>query len=103
MQIVNYISNKKLNYKKKKLNFLVLNDKKNIYINIYLLNWVQSKFNKYLLYLIFIYFFSSGSIDANNALIIKGRFQQKQIESVLRSYISKINSKNYFFYFCIFF
>ena len=31
----------------------------------------------------------SGSIDANSALIIKGRFQQKQIESVLRSYISK--------------
>jgi len=31
----------------------------------------------------------SGSIDANSALIIKGRFQQKQIENVLRSYISK--------------
>lgn len=31
----------------------------------------------------------SGSIDGNNQLIIKGRFQQKQIESVLRRYISK--------------
>jgi len=30
---------------------------------------------------------TSGSIDANNQLIIKGRFQQKQIESVLRRYI----------------
>ncbi len=29
-------------------------------------------------------------------MIIKGRFQQKQIESVLRSYISKINNKIYF-------
>ena len=31
----------------------------------------------------------SGSIDGNNQLIIKGRFQQKQIENVLRRYISK--------------
>lgn len=33
---------------------------------------------------------TSGSVDANNQLIIKGRFQQKQIESVLRKYISKL-------------
>ena len=33
----------------------------------------------------------SGSIDGNNQLIIKGRFQQKQIENVLRRYISKFN------------
>jgi len=32
---------------------------------------------------------TNGSIDANNALTIKGRFQQKQIESVLRSYIKE--------------
>ena len=31
---------------------------------------------------------TSGSIDGNNQLIIKGRFQQKQIETVLRRYIS---------------
>ncbi|CAN7939440.1 unnamed protein product, partial [Ixodes hexagonus] len=31
----------------------------------------------------------SGSVDANNQLIIKGRFQQKQIENVLRRYISE--------------
>ena len=31
----------------------------------------------------------SGSVDGNNQLIIKGRFQQKQIETVLRRYISK--------------
>uniref|UniRef100_A0A131XW41 Eukaryotic translation initiation factor 2 subunit 2 n=1 Tax=Ixodes ricinus TaxID=34613 RepID=A0A131XW41_IXORI len=30
---------------------------------------------------------TSGSVDANNQLIIKGRFQQKQIENVLRRYI----------------
>lgn len=27
---------------------------------------------------------TSGSVDANNQLIIKGRFQQKQIENILR-------------------
>lgn len=32
---------------------------------------------------------TNGSIDANNALTIKGRFQQKQIENVLRSYIKE--------------
>ncbi|KAF8790818.1 Eukaryotic translation initiation factor 2 like protein [Argiope bruennichi] len=30
-----------------------------------------------------------GSVDANNQLIIKGRFQQKQIENVLRRYIKE--------------
>ena len=30
---------------------------------------------------------TSGSIDGCNQLIIKGRFQQKQIENVLRRYI----------------
>lgn len=33
---------------------------------------------------------TSGSVDGNNRLIIKGRFQQKQIESVLRRYISRL-------------
>jgi translation initiation factor 2 subunit 2 len=68
-----------------------------------LLNWVPSKFNEYF-YLIFNHHHHlfSGSIDANNALIIKGRFQQKQIESVLRSYISmkdlfKLKNKFCFF------
>jgi len=32
---------------------------------------------------------TSGSIDGNNQLIIKGRFQPKQIENVLRSYIKE--------------
>lgn len=39
----------------------------------------------FILYFLFI----SGSIDGNNQLVIKGRFQQKQIENVLRRYISK--------------
>lgn len=36
-----------------------------------------------------VFFCNSGSIDGTNQLIIKGRFQQKQIENVLRRYISK--------------
>ncbi|XP_014275187.1 eukaryotic translation initiation factor 2 subunit 2 [Halyomorpha halys] len=32
---------------------------------------------------------TSGSVDINNQLIIKGRFQQKQIENVLRRYIKE--------------
>lgn len=32
---------------------------------------------------------TSGSVDANNQLIIKGRFQAKQIESVLKKYIKE--------------
>jgi len=32
---------------------------------------------------------TSGSVDGNNQLIIKGRFQQKQIENVLRKYIKE--------------
>merc|ERR1719427_1493924 len=32
---------------------------------------------------------ASGSVDGNHQLIIKGRFQQKQLESVLRKYIKE--------------
>jgi translation initiation factor 2 subunit 2 len=32
---------------------------------------------------------TSGSLDGNSQLIIKGRFQQKQIETVLRGYIKE--------------
>ena len=34
---------------------------------------------------------TSGSVDGSRRLVIKGRFQQKQIENVLRRYIGKIN------------
>nr|SVE90067.1 EOG090X0AVX [Daphnia sinensis] len=32
---------------------------------------------------------TSGSVDGNNQLIIKGRFQQKQMENVLRRYVKE--------------
>ncbi len=34
---------------------------------------------------------TSGSVDGSRRLVIKGRFQQKQIENVLRRYISKLS------------
>ena len=30
---------------------------------------------------------TTGTLDGNNKLVVKGRFQQKQIENVLRRYI----------------
>lgn len=33
---------------------------------------------------------TSGSVDGSRRLVIKGRFQQKQIENVVRKYISKL-------------
>ena len=38
---------------------------------------------------VFLFCFSSGSVDGNNQLIIRGKYNQKQIENVLRRYISK--------------
>jgi len=35
---------------------------------------------------------TSGSVDGSRRLVIKGRFQQKQIENVLRRYIGKLIS-----------
>ena len=35
---------------------------------------------------------TNGSVDGNRRLVIKGRFQQKQIENVVRKYISKFCS-----------
>jgi translation initiation factor 2 subunit 2 len=34
---------------------------------------------------------TSGSVDGSRRLVIKGRFQQKQIENVLRRYIGKLS------------
>lgn len=44
---------------------------------------------KHLLAFIFAELGTSGSVDGNNQLIIRGRFNQKQIENVLRRYIKE--------------
>ena len=38
---------------------------------------------------------TSGSVDGSRRLVIKGRFQQKQIENVLRRYIGKSQIRDY--------
>ena len=43
---------------------------------------------------------SSGSVDGNHQLVIKGRFQQKQIETVLRRYISRGTFQHFEITFC---
>lgn len=43
---------------------------------------------KKIFFLIFKNCFFRGSIDGNQCLIVKGRFQQKHFENVLRKYIS---------------
>lgn len=45
--------------------------------------------SKHLLAFIFAELGTSGSVDGNNQLIIRGRFNQKQIENVLRRYIKE--------------
>ena len=44
---------------------------------------------KHLLMFLFAELGTSGAIDGSNQLIIKGRFQQKHIENVLRRYIKE--------------
>jgi translation initiation factor 2 subunit 2 len=44
---------------------------------------------KHLLNFLLVELGTSGSLDINKQLTIKGKFQQKQIENVLRRYISK--------------
>lgn len=34
---------------------------------------------------------TTGSVDGNQRLVIRGKFQQKQIENVLKRYISKFS------------
>jgi translation initiation factor 2 subunit 2 len=33
---------------------------------------------------------TTGSVDGSSRLVIKGRFQQKQVENVLRRYIGEL-------------
>jgi translation initiation factor 2 subunit 2 len=43
---------------------------------------------------------TSGSVDGSRRLVIKGRFQQKQIENVLRRYISEYTQSSLISYRC---
>jgi translation initiation factor 2 subunit 2 len=43
---------------------------------------------------------TSGSVDGSRRLVIKGRFQQKQIENVLRRYISMSHFTSFVIWYC---
>jgi len=60
-----------------------------ISLNIVRFTWRLHRQPKHLLDFLLAELGTSGSVDGNNQLIIKGRFQQKQIENVLRRYIKE--------------
>jgi hypothetical protein len=60
-----------------------------ISLNVVCFTWRLHRQPKHLLDFLLAELGTSGSVDGNNQLIIKGRFQQKQIENVLRRYIKE--------------
>jgi translation initiation factor 2 beta subunit (eIF-2beta)/eIF-5 len=64
-----------------------LNVNRNMCYNFYSPNSAQRKYQH--VYRCLISIVDRGSIDGNDCLIMKGRFQQKHIESILRKYIRK--------------
>jgi transcription elongation factor Elf1 len=67
----------------------VLNQVYLYHLNIVRFTWRLHRQPKHLLDFLLAELGTSGSVDGNNQLIIKGRFQQKQIENVLRRYIKE--------------
>ncbi|CAD5117188.1 DgyrCDS5985 [Dimorphilus gyrociliatus] len=63
--------------------------KKSSFSNFYEICKMLHRVPKHLMAFLLAELGTSGAIDGNNQLIIKGRFQQKQIESVLRRYIKE--------------
>jgi len=63
--------------------------KKTSFVNFMEISRMLHRHQKHLLDFLLSELGTSGSIDGNNQLIIKGKFQQKQIENVLRRYIKE--------------
>ena len=64
-------------------------NKKTIFANIPDISKRMKRSDEHVTQFIFAELGTSGSVDGSRRLVIKGRFQQKQIEGVLRRYISK--------------
>lgn len=62
-------------------------NKKTIFANIPDICKRMKRSDEHVMQFIFAELGTSGSVDGNRRLVIKGRFQQKQIENVLRRYI----------------
>lgn len=65
-------------------------NKKTIFANIAEICKRMKRTDEHVTQFLFAELGTSGSVDGNRRLVIKGRFQQKQIENVLRRYISKL-------------
>jgi len=64
-------------------------NKKTIFANIAEICKRMNRNDEHVTQFLFAELGTSGSVDGNKRLVIKGRFQQKQIENVLRRYIGK--------------
>ena len=65
-------------------------NKKTIFANIPDICKRMKRSEEHVMQFIFAELGTSGSVDGSRRLVIKGRFQQKQIENVLRRYIGKL-------------
>ena len=64
-------------------------NKKTIFANIDDISKRMKRSDEHVTQFLFAELGTSGSVDGSQRLVIKGRFQQKQIENVLRRYIGK--------------
>lgn len=67
-------------------------NKKTIFANIPDICKRMKRSDEHVMQFIFAELGTSGSVDGSRRLVIKGRFQQKQIENVLRRYIGKFKA-----------
>lgn len=67
-------------------------NKKTIFANIAEICKRMKRTDEHVTQFLFAELGTSGSVDGNRRLVIKGRFQQKQIENVLRRYIGESQS-----------
>jgi len=69
-------------------------NKKTIFANIADICKRMKRTDEHVMQFLFAELGTNGSVDGSRRLVIKGRFQQKQIENVLRRYIGNYNFKS---------
>ena len=72
-------------------------NKKTIFANIAEICKRMKRTDEHVRHFLFAELGTNGSVDGSRRLVIKGRFQQKQIENVLRRYIGKFVSFTFHF------
>ena len=65
--------------------------KKTAFVNIVDIARHMKRLPDHLIQYLFAELGTSGAVDGNQRLVIKGRFQQKQIENVLKRYIGSLD------------